>query len=678
MQGGDNNMKKILSIIAIATGVLFSNTSCKDFLDQQSPSEHTDADVWESTYYTELRVNKLYGAMGQDRTYSQDLAIVWNMNSDVELVDGLGTNATAVSERGAMNYNMDPGWTKINDLWTAMYGIIEDANVNIENIRSSKLLTDGTNSQKAAMHRYLGESLTIRAMVYFDLLRIFGDIPMKLEPSKADLSNVYQEKTDRDVIMDQLIKDLEEAVEYLPWAGSIAGYTTERVTKGYAHGLLGQIALTRAGWAIREAAKEGYETATDGNSDGTYPTQRPAQAIREELYKKAIAHFAAVISDPTHSLNPSFSDEWYKINQLVLDQKYHENIFEIPMGENVTGELGYTVGIRLNGVTEEYGYGNSSGKMKTTATLLYSYDENDQRRDITIGSVQVRSNSNHAVEEVLGNSPFELYVAKWDPRKMSATWLDNNLKAGAKHMTGINPVKMRYANILLWFAEAQNELYGPTAPDATCGLTALQALALVHNRAFTKNNRTDENPELVPNPQDNGAFLTGAAASQTNMFDAIVQENAWEFAGEGFRKYDLIRWNLLYQKIMEFKADYLALLGSADEDGTTYVPGVRNFQKKLYFNYANVSKTKIDMKSITWYGIPADKAKTDYAGSVSSFGASDPSKTDDKQVYTNLPSISSGLVGDNVKVKNRYLMPIGSSTISASNGKLHNSYGYSD
>ena len=666
-------MKKIFSIITIAVGALLGTTSCSDFLDQQSPSEHTDADVWESTYYTGLRINKLYGAMGQDRTYSQDLAIVWNMNSDVELVDGLGTNATAVSERGAMNYNMDPGWTKINDLWTAMYGIIEDANVNITNIRASKLLAEGGTSQKAAMQRYLGESLTIRAMVYFDLLRIFGDIPMKMEPSSSDLSNVYLGKTDRDVIMDQLMKDLEEAIEYLPWAGSVSGYTTERVTKGYAHGLLGQIALTRAGWAIREAAKDGYETAADGNSDGTYPTQRPAQATRQELYKKAIANFAAVINDATHALNPSFSDEWYKINQQVLDQEYHENIFEIPMGENVTGELGYTVGIRLNGVTEEYGYGNSSGKMKTTANLLYSYDENDQRRDITIGSVQVKSSSNHAVEEVLGNTPFELYVAKWDPRKMNQTWLNNNLKATAKHMTGINPVKMRYANILLWFAEAQNELYGPTAADATCGLTAQQALAQVHNRAFTKNTGTDEKPTLVANPQDGGTFLTGASASKDAMFDAIVQENAWEFAGEGFRKYDLIRWNLLYKKIMDFKADYLAKLDASVVDQPGY-----NFQKKVYFNYSNEAKTKIDMKSITWYGIPDGKATTDYAGNVSSFGSSDPSKTDDKQVYTNLPSISSGLVGDNVKVKNRYLMPIGSSTISASNGMLHNSYGYSD
>ena len=666
-------MKKIFSIITIAVGALLGTTSCSDFLDQQSPSEHTDADVWESTYYTGLRINKLYGAMGQDRTYSQDLAIVWNMNSDVELVDGLGTNATAVSERGAMNYNMDPGWTKINDLWTAMYGIIEDANVNITNIRASKLLAEGGTSQKAAMQRYLGESLTIRAMVYFDLLRIFGDIPMKMEPSSSDLSNVYLGKTDRDVIMDQLMKDLEEAIEYLPWAGSVSGYTTERVTKGYAHGLLGQIALTRAGWAIREAAKDGYETAADGNSDGTYPTQRPAQATRQELYKKAIANFAAVINDATHALNPSFSDEWYKINQQVLDQEYHENIFEIPMGENVTGELGYTVGIRLNGVTEEYGYGNSSGKMKTTATLLYSYDENDQRRDITIGSVQVRSSSNHAVEEVLGNTPFELYVAKWDPRKMNQTWLNNNLKATAKHMTGINPVKMRYANILLWFAEAQNELYGPTAADATCGLTAQQALAQVHNRAFTKNTGTDEKPTLVANPQDGGTFLTGASASKDAMFDAIVQENAWEFAGEGFRKYDLIRWNLLYKKIMDFKADYLAKLDASVVDQPGY-----NFQKKVYFNYSNEAKTKIDMKSITWYGIPDGKAATDYAGNVSSFGSSNPDTGSDKQVDTNLPSISSGLVGDNVKVKNRYLMPIGSSTISASNGMLHNSYGYSD
>ena len=72
-------------------------------------------------------------------------------------------------------------------------------------------------------------------MVYFDLVRIFGDIPFKREASKSDLSNAYLEKTDRDVIMDSLMNDLDEAIKYLPWADPVSGYTTERTTKGYAH-----------------------------------------------------------------------------------------------------------------------------------------------------------------------------------------------------------------------------------------------------------------------------------------------------------------------------------------------------------------------------------------------------------------------------------------------------------
>lgn len=175
------------------------------------------------------------------------------------------------------------------------------------------------------MKRYLGESLTIRAMIYFDLLRYFGDIPLKLESSHSDLSNAYTGKTDRDAIMDTLMIDLEEAINYLPWADDVSGYTTERVTKGYAHGLLAQIALTRAGWAIREEAKSGYETATD-YSDPVYPTQRPDADTRKSLYEKALEHLSAIISNGVHQLNPSFYDEWYLLNQLTLDQSYHENI----------------------------------------------------------------------------------------------------------------------------------------------------------------------------------------------------------------------------------------------------------------------------------------------------------------------------------------------------------------
>lgn len=105
-----NKMKKIFSRIMIVVGIV-ATTSCADeFLDQTSPSEMTDKTVWNSTYYTSLRINKLYaGMVDGDRTYDQDITIKWGLNSDVELVDGLGSNATnSTHYRGVGNYNASP------------------------------------------------------------------------------------------------------------------------------------------------------------------------------------------------------------------------------------------------------------------------------------------------------------------------------------------------------------------------------------------------------------------------------------------------------------------------------------------------------------------------------------------------------------------------------------------
>jgi len=649
-------MKKIFSTTAAAVASAIVMSSCSDFLDQSSESEQEKEQVFNSVYYTELTINKLYGGLTEDRTYSQDLAIVWNLNSDCELVNGLGDNATNTSsERGNMNYNASPGWSKISDVWDKLYGVIENANLSIEGIRGSSLLAAGGSTQKS-MERYLGEALTVRALCYLDLVRFFGDVPLKLDASKADLSNAYLAKTDRDVILDTLMSDLDEAIEYLPWADAVSGYTTERVTKGYAHGLLAQIALTRAGYAIREQAKDGYVTATNV-SDPIYPTQRPNDTTRKALYERALTHLSAIITDSHHNLNPSFENEWYLINQLTLDQTYRENLYEIPMGLNTTGELGYTVGVRMNGVTSKYGYSNSSGKLKVTAPLLYSYDKNDLRRDITVSAMEIKeSDAGVTTENMLKNAPFSLYVGKWDPRKMSDTWLTQNLSAVAKHMTGINPVLMRYSQVLLYYAEVMNELAGPDGSyTGDAGITARAALAEVHNRAFDDAYKAQAQAYIDAIPSDKDSF-----------FDAIVDENMWEFAGEGYRKWDLIRWNLLVDKINEFKQTYLDELNN----------GV--YQETVYFNYTDEAKTQIDMSSVTWYGLPDGKTASDYAGNADSFGKSDSSTGTDKQVNTELPSISSGLVGSDVPVKNRYLMPIASTTISASNGMLHNSYGYSD
>jgi hypothetical protein len=594
-----------------------------------------------------LTVNKIYGLLTQDQTYSQYIPIVWGLNTDCELVDGLGSDASNTSsERGNMNYNMNPGWANISKLWNALYGIVENANLVIEGIDGSSL-AQGSTSDARTMLRYKGEALTLRAMVYLDLIRFFGDVPMKMESSQADLSNAYLAKTDRDVIMDRLLEDLDEAIEYLPWAGENSSYTTERITKGYANALYANIALTRAGWAIREQAKDGYETAAE-NSDPTYPTQRADAATRRQYYEAALSHLSAIINNGTHKLNPSFENEWYLINQRTLDQTYRENIFEIPMGLGVSSELGYTVGVRINGSSSYYGAkGNSSGKLKLTAPYFYSFDKKDVRRDITCAQVQLKEEDGVIKESMIGNTPFGIYCGKWDVRKMSEEWRQAAIAAGnAKCMTGINVVRMRYSQVLLMYAEVLNELAGPDGSYAgAAGLTAREALAAVHTRAFNDADKADA-----------AAYVANLSTDKDAFFNAIVDENAWELAGEGFRKFDLIRWNLLSAKIDEFKANFLE----------QYNSGV--YPEKIYYNYTDEAKTTIDMSSVTWYETPEDTKA--YAANTSFYGTYN--KT---QLETNFPTISAGL---NETVKNRYIMPIASTTISASNNMLHNSYGFSD
>ena len=648
-------MKNIIKNIIAGTMGLAALTACSDFLDQQSPSELTSQTVFESTYYAGQVLNRCYGEMGQDNAYTLFIPIHMGLNTDCELVGnalGPSNSMDGTRERGNMNYNSSPEWTRLESSWNILYGIIETANGVIEGVDGSSLIKDPTTNDAKTMLRYKGEALTIRAMIYFDLIRIWGDVPMKMESSRPDRSNAYLPKTDRDVIMDRLMDDLDEAIELLPWAGE-NGYTTERATKGYAHALLANIALTRGGWAIREASKDSYVTA--GNSDATYPTQRCSDAERKSLYERALKHLSILVNNPVHRLNPSYANEWELVNRCELDVNYRENIFEIPMGIGATGELGYTAGVKtLQAIANFFNAKNNASTLQMTSTLLYSFQPKDTRRDITCSAVDL-TEKDGALAESFGikNTPFQIHCGKWDVRKMSQAYRDAALSKGPnqKTCTGINPIRMRYPQVLLMYAEVMNELAGGADTDysGSAGMTARQALAEVHCRAYNEGDKEIANAYVAALPADRDAF-----------FQAIVDENKWELAGEGLRKFDLIRWNLLDSEIAKFKETYLAEV----EDGT--------YPETIYYNYTDESKRVIDLSSITWNGLPEGADPLSYDGSNDFFGKerSDSKKTQSK---TNLPYISAGL---NATVKNRYIMPLGNKTVSSSNGVLKNSYGF--
>lgn len=654
-------MKNIAKLI-LGIGLVSLATSCSDFLDQSSPSEMTDP--FQKKGDAKNVLNKVYAGLTVDNTYGCRLPLNFSTNSDIELVDALDEQTThSNNERGACNYNATSGWDKLDKNWSAMFEIAENATTVIEGVDKSDILTSGSSSDIAEMKRYKAEAITLRAMIYYDLIKNYGDIPVKFETTQPDGSNMYIGKTDRDEIMERLLQDLkEEAIPYLPWVGD-EGYNSEHVTKGFAHGLAARIALSYAGYSIRESAKEGYETLDAKYSDGTFPTQRPSEEKRKELYQIALDHTSAVISSGKHGLNNSFDALWTNSN-LMQNESSQENLFEVAHGLNYSGEMGYTAGVRINGSSSRFGIkGNSSGKVKLTAMLFMSYNENDQRRDVTCAPFEIKESTTVSgkTEEIMQkNTPFGIYVAKWDVRKMekNQSWLNTVLASTDKVGYGVNWIVMRYSDILLMYAEALNELKGSHTVNgpAVNNMTALQALKEVHLRAFAEADKATAE-------QDLDALIT-----KKGFFDILTQERAWEFAGEGLRKYDLIRWGLLYKKaIEEFQTNYKSLVNGAKN---TYSGKIA--QETLYYKMTTDANGNsiIDMSSVSWYREPSDN--TGYE-SADWWAKEDLSKGKNAGY---LDFISAGLTGEESGVIGRHVLPLGATSVSDSKNMIQNSYGY--
>lgn len=708
--------KKFLAVLMIGSLAL---TSCSDFLDQQPKTSYTNSEIFNNEELVNRYMEGIYSTLTGD-LYSSQLPILFGVNSDVELIDGLGANADAANERGYMNYNTSNAkeWTTNDRLYGNLYKVIGDCNALIEGINASPI------KDRPTMQVFLGEAYALRATMYMELTRIYGDVPAVFETAREDLSNVYVGKSDRDFILDEMMKDLEKAEVLLESSTKSADYPT----KWYAKALYAQIALQRCGYAIREPqrnqpyAAQGYADVVDGItypyqnasddadsrkviSDATYPTMRCSNELRIKYYQKAITKLNEIIQSGNFEVANDFADYWHQmtVRNSAADVCKKENLFEIPMKIAESGELGYTIGVRLNwdeGTSvKPYGGRNSSGKVKVTAALLYSYDQADKRRDVTCSLIEVKDSTvveggvtaNHiAREKTIGDNPFALYVGKWDARYLyenDPVWRSQNENANAKQPYGIHVVRMRYPQVLLYYAEMYNELENSGNLPSGLTKTAIDAINDVHK------------------PACGGATVT--ATTYEDICQAIDDENKWEFAGEGFRKWDLVRWNLLVYNTLLAKDMYIRQMATSYQTnlahdvtykvipGTDYLMGSDAWKAYRYTIFSNFD----------FFGDGGRQTGTD-----SSFGKTyddlakkdkDPTKVI-KNTDTNLPSISSGLVGSDalytsqahVKadakkyigkynslspasgVLNRYIFPIPKNVLSSSNNAVTNSYGY--
>lgn len=538
------NTKYSLKIGVIAVTLLFSFQSCDDYFTIEPVSLYSQENVFTTVDFAQQAILGVYQVMTLDEGFSKRLSMYYACDNDAEMCSGTTLDN---GRRDIARYAANSGNLEIEKPWINLYKGINRASICIENIPLSPVYSTGTPQDIIKMNRMLGEALTLRALFYFELIINWGDVPFRDTPTKSG-DDFALPKTDRDVIYDLIIADLKKAVDLVPWRSEVP--VEERLTKGAVKGFLARVALFRGGYSLRKEG--GMQRGSDFLS----------------YYQIARDQCKEIIESGEHSLNPDYSNIFHLMCEWKLDSKYGESMWEVGMGQFRSGEVGYYIGSRSDGNSR---YGKADGGINAVPTYFLSFDSLDTRRDVTVGLYEIDADNIRLLRKFT-----ETYIAKW-----RREWM-NPLFPGTDKYNGINWILLRYSDVLLMFAEAENEINaGPTAE-------AIDAFRLVRERAFKGNISS-----MPPIPTD-----------YQNFFNEIVKERAWEFGGECIRKFDLIRWNLLGTKIAETKENLAKLYnGEAPYDKVPRKLVWRNESENLQIlNLSfNMDSTQIaERDSIMW------------------------------------------------------------------------------
>jgi hypothetical protein len=505
-----NLYKLTLSVAAI---VLLSFNSCNKFLDQKPITDVSTEVVFSDVPSALKALAGVYSRMVGDAGYGIRVSLYYPLDTDeMQGPTGSGDN----DRRDIARYNATPGNAQITNPFNQMFTGIEYANICIANIPKMAMYSNGTDQEKKKLQRMYGEALTLRAQFYTEAIRNWGDLPANFAPaSTLATSNPFPARTNRDTLYDRLLEDLKLAATLVPWRNELSAIgdgADERITKGTVKGLRARIALYRGGFSLRQ----------DGVVKRTADYLKYYQIARDEA--------AEVMASNQHSLNPSYKALWKdQVNARAVADPNGELMFQASgIGGVGAGDtkLAYYNGPSVNKL------GNKS--INVLPTYFYAFDSTDLRRDVTCAIYNVDTDG----KIKLGQAITAICDGKY-----RRDWISNPTVSPTDKIQyfSLKWQILRYADVMLMFAEAENELNGPTT-------AAYNAVNQVRRRGYGQS---------ITAP--NAAVDLPAGLSKASFFTAIVKERSLELGGEGVRKYDLIRWNMLASKVAETKAALLAM-----------------------------------------------------------------------------------------------------------------------
>ena len=486
--------------LSIVTMSLAALTSCD--MDAPSVSALDESTVFSTYSLAESEVMSIHVSFGETNSYRGRFLPYYGVNTDVEWGNRPSYSDRTSDKQSLWNYSTLPGngqMNTTNNAYAKFYEGIERANLAIKGIRQYGNIESNPN-----MAHLLGETLTLRAVIYNDLIKAWGDVPARFEPNNSD--NMYLGRTNRDVIYKHLLADLEEAEKYCYWANeNKITKTTERVNKDFVKGLRARLALYAGGYGLRG---DGYRKSKD------------ADLAPEKMYEIARKECEEVIAHGSSTLG-QFKDNFIKLCQDNVTAG-GESLWEIPFSDG-RGRVLYTWGLKHQ-KADQYTSQAQGGVNRAVPTLYYDYDVEDARRDITVVPYQWSS------ELVSGNAHVELTaIHQMCFGKLRYEWMKRIVTS--TNDDGVNWQYMRLADVYLMAAEAENEL-GNTA-------AAWNYMKPVLDR-------------VLPAAKVS-ALQAKYTASQQAFREGIYDQRALEFAGEALRKADLVRWGIIDQKMAEAK-----------------------------------------------------------------------------------------------------------------------------
>lgn len=530
---------KYLYFIGLAVAGL---TSCNDYLDVDAPSKYDYDYVYSGENEISTALNGVYAQLLNGNTYGSSYLTTFCMNSDVDFSTNSNEQPT---NNGYRRFECTSDASNLRSTWNAVYQGIDYANTFIYQLERSALYTE-ENENFANLQQMMGEAKCIRAMLYHDLMWLWGDVPFSFTPT-AERTDYVTPVMSRDSINDLLIADLESIAPKMKFAGELDN-GVERCSREFAWAMIARIALTEGGYSLRPDKTN--------NSHGTM--ERPVNY--KDYYAKAHQYCDSVIQSGKHSLAKTFEDVFVDECNYIVDND-DDPIFEIPFAKNASGSIGYIQGPRGNlyeGSTSGLNiWGGASASAQVSTFYRYSFDSLDVRRSYLDGMWYYLFDGTPTP-----NFTYTMYNNKW-----SKFW-STGAPLGATNdgNTGINYPYMRYADVLLMDAEALNEINGGPTDQA------IEDLKTVRRRAF----KTADQGEKVD------AYISQASGSKEDFLNAVLNERKWEFAGENMRWKDLVRNNRYNQALFYTFLHYYSVAQNssgtspyedavADYDGTNIV-----------------------------------------------------------------------------------------------------------